>query len=67
MWLRGVAGAVLCAVGAVWILQGAGVLHGSFMTGHSQYAILGATAFVLGVALLSWAARVRHRAVKSAT
>ena len=67
MWLRGIAGAVLCALGAVWILQGAGVLHGSFMTGRSQYTILGVVVFFLGVALLSWAARVRHRAVKSAT
>lgn len=64
MWVRGIAGLILCALGAVWILQGVGVVHGSFMTGRSQYAALGAVAGVLGVALLGWAARVRGRALR---
>jgi hypothetical protein len=67
MWVRGIAGLVLCVVGAVWIFQGAGVLHGSFMTGRSEYVVLGAVAVVLGVVLLSWAARVRQRRVESAS
>lgn len=66
MWARGIAGLVLCVVGVVWIFQGVGVLHGSFMTGHSQYVVLGAVAVVLGVALLAWAARVRQRRMQSA-
>jgi uncharacterized membrane protein HdeD (DUF308 family) len=65
MWARGIAGLVLCVIGVVWFLQGVGVLHGSFMTGHSQYAVLGVVAAVAGVALLKWAARVRRRAVRS--
>jgi uncharacterized membrane protein HdeD (DUF308 family) len=65
MWVRGVAGLVLCAVGVVWFLQGVGVLHGSFMTGRAQYAVLGAVALVLGLALVGWAAQVRRRALRS--
>jgi hypothetical protein len=67
MWVRAIAGLVLCVVGAVWIFQGAGVLHGSFMTGRSRYVVYGALAVVLGVALLGWAARVRQRRVESAS
>ncbi len=67
MWVRGIAGLVLCVVGAVWIFQGAGVLHGSFMTGRSQYVVLGVVAVVLGAALLGWAARVRQRRMESAS
>ena len=65
MWVRGIAGLVLCVLGAVWIFQGVGVIHGSFMSGRSQYAVLGAAAAVLGIALLGWTARVRRRAVRS--
>jgi Na+/melibiose symporter-like transporter len=65
MWVRGIAGLVLCAIGLLWILQGVGVLNGSFMTGQSQYTALGAVTAVLGMALLVWAARVRHRALRS--
>jgi hypothetical protein len=61
MWIRGALGVVLLAVGAVWILQGVGVLHGSAMSGHGQFAALGAGAGIIGAALLVWAARVRHR------
>jgi hypothetical protein len=67
MWARGIAGLVLCAVGAVWVLQGVGVLHGSSMTGHGGYAVLGAVLLVAGAALLGWAARVRRRPAKSAS
>src|SRR5437870_1648903 len=34
MWARGIFGALLCALGGVWIFQGVGVLHGSVMTGE---------------------------------
>jgi hypothetical protein len=65
MWVRGIAGLVLCAVGVVWLLQGVGVLHGSFMTGKNEYAVLGAVAAVVGLALVGWAARVRSRSLGS--
>jgi drug/metabolite transporter (DMT)-like permease len=61
MWIRGIAGIVLCAIGVLWISQGSGAMHGSGMSGHGQFALLGVAAVVVGAALLVWAARVRHR------
>ncbi|MEZ0093451.1 hypothetical protein [Streptacidiphilus sp. EB129] len=55
MWIRGVLGALLVVVGGVWIAQGTGAMKGSMMTGHSQYAALGAVAVLVGVLLLGWA------------
>jgi hypothetical protein len=48
--------AILCALtGGVWILQGVGVLPGSFMSGQIMWAAIGAVLlFVSG--LLLWAA-----------
>jgi predicted MFS family arabinose efflux permease len=51
---------VLCLIGAVWIGQGIGTVHGSSMTGHSQYAALGAVLAAVGVALLVWAWIIRR-------
>ena len=45
-------GAVLIGVGIVWILQGAGVLKGSFMTGSAFWAWMGALAVLLGLPAL---------------
>jgi hypothetical protein len=61
VWVRGIAGVVLCALGAVWIAQGSGAMHGSGMSGHGQFTALGGVAVVLGLALLVWAARRRRR------
>lgn len=61
MWLRGGIGVVLCAVGALWIGQGTNHIHGSFMTGHRSYAVLGAILVVLGAAFLVWAFLVTMR------
>lgn len=60
MWVRGIIGVLLCVVGVVWILQGINVLHGSGMSGHGLYAVLGAVVFVIGGALLTWAWRIRN-------
>lgn len=55
-------GIVALAVGAVWIGQGIGSIHGSFMTGHSQYTVLGVILVVVGVAMLAWVVlRLRGR------
>jgi hypothetical protein len=59
MWLRAIPGALLCLIGAVWIGQGVGVIKGSAMTDHLQYAVLGAVVIAIGVALLVWANRIR--------
>ncbi len=48
----GLVGAVLVLVGAVWLLQGIGLLHGSVMTGQLLWVIVGAVALVLGAVLL---------------
>jgi uncharacterized membrane protein HdeD (DUF308 family) len=61
MWVRGVPGVVLFLLGALWVLQGVNVLHGSGMSGHGQYAVLGVVTLLLGVALLAWAVVVRRR------
>jgi hypothetical protein len=61
VWIRGIAGIVLCALGAVWIAQGSGAMHGSSMSGHASFALLGGAAVIVGLALLVWAVRVRRR------
>jgi len=47
-----VVGVVLIGVGIVWVLQGAGVLKGSFMTGSAFWAWMGALAVLLGLPAL---------------
>lgn len=59
MVVRGVIGIVLCIAGAVWIAQGTGSLHGSFMTGQSQWTAIGAVTVAVGLAMLGWARRKR--------
>jgi Na+/melibiose symporter-like transporter len=61
MWSRGIAGLLLCVIGAVWIAQGTGAMHGSGMSGHGQYAVLGIVVILVGVMLLVWARRSYHR------
>ncbi len=61
MWAKGVIGVVLCVVGAVWVAQGTGTLHGSVMTGHGQYTALGIVVIVVGLAMMAWAYRDRGR------
>ncbi len=48
---------LLLLVGVVWVLQGTNVLLGSVMTGQSQWTIIGAIAFVIGILLLVFANR----------
>ena len=61
MWIRGIAGVVLCALGALWIAQGSGTMHGGGMSGHASFALLGGVVVVVGLALLGWAALIRRR------
>jgi hypothetical protein len=60
VWSRGIIGGILCLAGAVWIAQGAGAIHGGGMSGHGQYAVLGAIVFIIGAALVAWAGRIRR-------
>ncbi|OBQ63307.1 hypothetical protein [Mesorhizobium erdmanii] len=50
---------IVLAVGAVWSLQGIGVVGGSFMTGQSQWLYIGLAAMLVGLAGLVWANRPR--------
>lgn len=61
MWVRGIVGLVLSLTGILWILQGTNVVHGSGMSGHSVYTVLGVVVLLIGVALLAWAWRIRGR------
>lgn len=51
-WLFVVLGAVLVLVGAVWALQGVGVLGGSAMTGSTLWAVIGPIVAVVGLVLI---------------
>ncbi len=51
-----IVGVLVALVGCVWVLQGIGVLPGSFMTGQTKWAINGAIAFVVGLVIL-WISR----------
>ncbi|HXN05318.1 MAG TPA: hypothetical protein VN895_10845 [Candidatus Acidoferrum sp.] len=46
-----VIGGIAILAGAVWILQGAGVLPGSFMTGQRMWLIIGIVVAAIGLAL----------------
>jgi len=45
-----VIGGIGILAGAVWILQGSGVLPGSFMTGERMWLIIGILVGVVGLA-----------------
>jgi hypothetical protein len=51
MWILRIVGALLVVLGGVWIAQGIGALHGSMMTGHPRYAVLGAVTVAAGLLL----------------
>lgn len=51
-----IAGAVLIGIGAIWFLQGLGILPGSFMTGQIKWSVFGALAIAAGIGNF-WAAR----------
>ena len=48
-----VLGVMCCLTGGVWIFQGIGVLHGSFMTGEALWAWLGLLTLSAGLVFLA--------------
>ena len=48
---RLIVGVLAVLVGGVWILQGTGMLPGSFMTGQRMWLIIGTIVAVIGLAL----------------
>jgi hypothetical protein len=61
MRVRAVLGVLLCLTGLIWIAQGTNALHGSGMSGHGEWTIIGAILLAVGVALLFQARRMRGR------
>ncbi len=61
-WMRAqvVIAVILLIVGVVWVGQGLGWIHGSFMTGEALWAVIGAIAILVALALLRGAARQRR-------
>lgn len=45
-------GIVLDLAGTIWLLQGIGILPGSFMTGSPFWAVVGAICIALGMFLV---------------
>ena len=46
-----ITGVIAILAGVVWILQGSGVLPGSFMTGQRMWLVIGIIVGVVGLAL----------------
>jgi hypothetical protein len=43
-----IVGALMIVMGGVWLLQGIGILPGSFMTGQMFWAVMGAVLLAVG-------------------
>jgi hypothetical protein len=54
-----IVGLLCLLMGGVWFLQGINILPGSFMTGQSKWAIIGAILVGVGVGIL--VVNNRHR------
>ena len=52
-------GLLLLLAGGVWFLQGINVIPGSYMTGQTKWALIGAICLVAGLAALFLANRRR--------
>ncbi|MGX9575054.1 hypothetical protein [Mesorhizobium sp. f-mel] len=50
---------VVLALGALWSLQGSGLVGGSFMTGQSQWLYISIITALVGLGGLVWANRSR--------
>ena len=61
-WLPMALGLLLVVLGAVWTLQGVGVVGGSVMTGVAAWAIAGPIVAVAGLVLVVTGVRRRARA-----
>jgi hypothetical protein len=50
---------IVMGLGALWSLQGLGLVSGSFMTGQTRWLYIGLITMLVGVVWLSWASRSR--------
>ena len=51
-WTVVVVGGLLILVGGVWMLQGAGVIGGSFMSGSSLWFVIGLICVLIGITIV---------------
>jgi hypothetical protein len=58
-WIPAVLGVIMLFFGAVWTLQGANLLGGSFMSGSRMWLVIGLVVLIAGIALLSRSLRSR--------
>ena len=56
-----IAGALMFLMGGVWLLQGIGILPGSFMTGQVFWAVMGAIFIAVGGLLVLAGFRLNRR------
>jgi len=56
-----IVGGLLILAGGIWFLQGVNILPGSYMTGQTQWAVYGALAAAVGIALVVLSSRKRSR------
>jgi len=56
-----VLGVVLALIGALWTLQGVGLVGGSFMTGSTLWLVIGLVALVAGIWLVLRSLRTGRR------
>ncbi len=56
-----VVGILVALVGAIWLLQGIGVLQGSFMSNSAQWALIGILMLVIGGGVLIYNQRRQTR------
>jgi hypothetical protein len=59
MWLRLIGGVLIGLLGLVWLGQGLNLIKGSFMTGQTQWAIVGAVLVVVAAWLIYGAVRAK--------
>ena len=57
----GLLGVLVFLVGVLFVGQGTNVIHGSSMSGHGGYAVLGGVLVVIGLGLVTWAQRLHSR------
>ncbi|AZO35591.1 hypothetical protein EOA27_16155 [Mesorhizobium sp. M2A.F.Ca.ET.037.01.1.1] len=57
--IRSVLTLIVLGVGALWSLQGLGLVGGSFMTGQTRWLYIGLVTMLAGIVGLRWASQSR--------